>query len=154
MFPTFNVKSYFDWIVYGPKAIPNYPGPPPYPIDTPPTAYTQNSDILTLADGRKIGYSQYGSPTGKPVIFLHGMPGSRLDAAHFDKVGKELGARVIGIDRPGIGWSTPKPERKLLDHPNDVEAVANHLQLDRFRIMVGYLLQHQQLRPGASTDGI
>ncbi|PVH96110.1 alpha/beta-hydrolase [Periconia macrospinosa] len=140
MFPIFNLKSYFDWIVYGPQALPHPAGPPPYSQDSPFessefTPYTENSNIVTLSDGRKIGYAQYGTPTGKPVIFLHGMPGSRLDAGHFDDLGKELGARVIGIDRPGIGWSTPHPSRTLLDHAKDVEAVADHLQLNNFRIM-------------------
>lgn len=136
MFPIFNIKSYFDWIVYGPKPLPNPPGPPPHPGETVSTPYTEKSDIVNLPDGRRIGYAQYGSPTGKPVIFLHGMPGSRLDAAHFDKIGKELGARVIGIDRPGIGWSTPQPNRTILDHAKDVEAVTDHLGLEKFRIMV------------------
>jgi hypothetical protein len=141
MLPNFNLKSYFDWVFYGPKPIPNPPGPPSSPIDgassSNSTPYTENSDIVTLPDGRRLGYAQYGSPTGKPVIFLHGMPGSRLDAAHFDKIGKEIGARVIGIDRPGIGWSTPQPGRTLLSHAKDVEAVTDHLNIDKFRIMVG-----------------
>jgi hypothetical protein len=140
MFPTLNLKSYFDWVFYGPKPIPNPPGPPSSPRDTSslsdPTPYTEASNIVILPDGRKLGYAQYGSPTGKPVIFLHGMPGSRLDAAHFDDVGKELGARVIGVDRPGIGWSTPQPDRTLLSHAKDIEVLTDHLKIDKFSIMV------------------
>ncbi|CAI6312561.1 unnamed protein product [Periconia digitata] len=135
MSPLSYLASLFDWIIHGPVALSNPPGSPPYPRDALSTPYTNHSDILILPDGRKLGFSQYGSPTGRPVIFLHGMPGSRLDAAHFDDVAKELGARVIGIDRPGIGWSTPQSNRKLLDHATDVEAVADHLRLDNFRIM-------------------
>jgi hypothetical protein len=140
MFPIFNLKSYFDWIFYGPKPIPNPPGAPSSPWDTSSlteaTPYTEASNIVILQDGRKLGYAQYGSPTGKPVIFLHGMPGSRLDAAHFDDTGKELGVRIIGIDRPGIGWSTPLPGRTLLSHADDVEALIEHLKIDKFSIMV------------------
>jgi pimeloyl-ACP methyl ester carboxylesterase len=67
---------------------------------------------------------------------LHGMPGSRLDAAHFDDIGKELGVRVIGIDRPGIGWSTVQSGRGLADHVRDLEAVADELKIEGFKIMV------------------
>jgi hypothetical protein len=142
MFSTFNLKSYFDWVFYGPRPIPNPPGPPPSPRDasslSDSTPYTETSNIVILPDGRKLGYAQYGSPRGKPVIFLHGMPGSRLDAAHFDDVGKELGARIIGIDRPGIGWSTPQPDRTLLSHAKDVEALTDHLKIAKFSIMVRF----------------
>ena len=140
MLSTFNPKSYFNWVFYGPEPIPNPPGPLPSPRDpsslSESTPYTEASNIAILPDGRKLGYAQYGSPTGKPVIFLHGMPGSPLDAAHFDDVGKELGARVIGIDRPGIGWSTPQSDRTLLSHAKDVEALTDYLKVDKFSIMV------------------
>lgn len=140
MFPTFNLKSYFVWVFYGPQPLSNPPGPPSGPRDTSTvseyTPYTESSNLMVLPDGRKLGYAQYGSPTGKPVIFLHGMPGSRLDAAHFDDVGKELGARIIGIDRPGIGWSTPQPNRTILSHAQDVEALTDHLKIDKVRVMV------------------
>jgi pimeloyl-ACP methyl ester carboxylesterase len=101
-----------------------------------PTLYNKRSDVLTLPNGRKLGYAQYGSPSGKLVFMLHGMPGSRLDAAHFDVVGKELRARVIRIDRPGIGWSSPRPSRTLRNHIKDVEAVADALNIEKFKIMV------------------
>jgi hypothetical protein len=136
---TFDAKSYFDWIFYGPKPIPNPPGRPSSPIHiyslSGSNPYTESSNFVILSDGRKLGYAQYGSPAGKPIIFLHGMPGSRLDAAHFDDVGKELGARVIGIDRPGIGWSTPQRDRTLLSHAKDIEALTDHLNIDKFSIM-------------------
>lgn len=134
MLSTFNLKTYFIWLFKGPTPLPHPSGPPSSPEET--TLYNEKSDILILPDGRKLGYAQYGTPNGKPVFMLHGMPGSRLDAGHFDDLGKELGARVIGIDRPGIGWSTPQPGRRLLDHAKDVEAVANELGIERFKIMV------------------
>lgn len=95
-----------------------------------------SSDTLTLPDGRKLGYAQYGSLTGWPIFFLHGLPGSRLDAAAFDDLGLELGARVIAVDRSGIGWSSPHPGRSLLDHPKDIEHLATHLELDHYSILV------------------
>ena len=34
--------------------------------------------LLTLRDGRKLGYKIQGNPDGKPFFFFHGTPGSRL----------------------------------------------------------------------------
>ena len=36
---------------------------------------------LRLDDGRALGYAEYGQPDGAPIVYLHGMPGSRLDPA-------------------------------------------------------------------------
>ena len=36
---------------------------------------------IRLPDGRLLAYSIYGLPTGRPVYFFHGFPGSRLQAA-------------------------------------------------------------------------
>lgn len=97
---------------------------------------TDSSDTLTLPDGRKLGYAQYGSLTGRPIFFLHGLPGSRLEGAGFHALGLELGARVIAVDRPGIGWSSPHPNRTLLDHAKDLECLADYLGLDRYSVLV------------------
>jgi len=93
------------------------------------------SSTLTLPDGRKLGYAQYGSPTGRPIILFHGLAGSRFDGAFFHEAGQQLGARVIGIDRPGMGWSSPHPERTLLDLAKDVEKLTEHLKLDDYAVM-------------------
>jgi len=37
------------------------------------------SFIITLRDGRQLGYADLGSPTGTPIFALHGTPGSRID---------------------------------------------------------------------------
>lgn len=95
-----------------------------------------SSSILTLPDGRKLGYAQYGSPTGHAILYQHGLPGSRLEAATYHTLGLELNARIIATDRPGIGWSTPHPNRCLLDHPKDVERLTEHLGLERYSVLV------------------
>lgn len=95
-----------------------------------------SSDALTLPDGRKLGYAQYGLLTGKPIFYLHGLPGARTEAACFEDLARELGARIIAADRPGIGWSSPHAGRSLLDHPKDLEELANHLKLDKYGVLV------------------
>ncbi|KAK2039838.1 hypothetical protein LZ31DRAFT_558405 [Colletotrichum somersetense] len=94
------------------------------------------SDILTLPDGRKIGFSQFGVSTGKPVFFCHGLPGSRVEAGHLHQAALDVGARIIATDRPGIGLSTFQPQRTLLDHPKDLEHLAAHLGLQEYGVMV------------------
>jgi pimeloyl-ACP methyl ester carboxylesterase len=93
------------------------------------------SNILMLPDGRKLGYAQYGSPNGHAVFYHHGLPGSRIEAASYHDLGLELDVRIIAVDRPGIGWSTPHPQRTLLDCPKDVEALAEHLQLESYSVL-------------------
>jgi pimeloyl-ACP methyl ester carboxylesterase len=45
---------------------------------------------------------------------------------------KTSGIRLVGLDRPGIGRSDPKPGFGLLDWPDDVAEAADQLGLDRF----------------------
>lgn len=88
-----------------------------------------------LADGRTLACQQYG-PRGGPVLFyFHGYPGSRLEAGLLANGAVRLGVRVIGVDRPGIGRSTLKPHRRLLDWPDDVVALADDLDVDRFAVI-------------------
>jgi pimeloyl-ACP methyl ester carboxylesterase len=130
------IMTPFIWrrVTYIPELV------PPFPKATGRYDNVRSSSAtMTLPDGRKLGYAQFGDPEGKAIICLHGIPGSRLENALFDANAKELGARIIGIDRPGVGLSTPesKPlkERKVIDHAEDVEALAEHLQLKDYAII-------------------
>ena len=38
-------------------------------------ASPENS-LLTLSDGRQLGYTRYGVENGTPLLYLHGLPGS------------------------------------------------------------------------------
>lgn len=87
---------------------------------------------LALRDGRTLGYSDLGDPQGYPLIFGHGMPGSRLQGQFFHNQALRHGFRLLTPDRPGIGSSGYQHRRRLLDYPNDIEQLANALGLDRF----------------------
>ena len=97
----------------------------------------ENSDShsFTLSDGRKIGFANFGAENGPTVFYLHGFPGSRLSGVFFDKPGKRLGARIIAVERPGVGISSPQPGRKLLDHANDIRELAEHLNVRSYGII-------------------
>ena len=106
------------------------PNPDRYPLGD------KYSYTFTLPDGRKLGYAQYGSLTGKPIFFFHGLPASRIEGAYFHELGLKYGARIISTDRPGLGLSSPQPGRKLLDFPKDIENLAKHLEVNEYAIMV------------------
>ena len=84
---------------------------------------------IKLKDGRMLAYVEYGAPEGKPVVYFHGFPGTRLDwpLVDVDDSATELKARIIAVDRPGTGLSDFKPDRKILDWPDDVTELADAL---------------------------
>ena len=88
-----------------------------------------------LRDGRTLAFTEFGAPDGRPVLYFHGFPGSRLEARLSADTAAKVGARVIAIDRPGFGRSSPKPGRRLLDWPDDVVELADSLGLPRFAVM-------------------
>src|SRR4029453_5045133 len=76
---------------------------------------------VAVRDGRRLSFAEYGAPRGPALIWFHGTPGSRrqipLDAAAYPA---ESGIRIIGVDRPGIGSSTPYQYPNVADFPHDV----------------------------------
>ena len=60
---------------------------------------------MRLADGRRIGYAEYGDPQGASVLAIHGTPGSRFMFALTDKAARERGLRIFAPERPGYGLS-------------------------------------------------
>lgn len=90
---------------------------------------------LTLSDGRTLGYREFGNPDGFPIINNHGGLVCGNDIAPAHAIAQQLGARIISPDRPGVATSQPKPNRTLLDWPNDVRELADQLHLDKFSIL-------------------
>ncbi|KAJ5172230.1 hypothetical protein N7492_004823 [Penicillium capsulatum] len=104
-----------------------------------PSRQALHNQTITLSDDRQLGYAEFGSQSADAPVILtfHGFPGSRLEPAIFHNAATELNLRVIGIDRPGHGLSSPQPGRKLLDWPADVRALARRLNIDRYYVL-GY----------------
>ncbi|RYD77682.1 MAG: alpha/beta hydrolase [Verrucomicrobiaceae bacterium] len=91
--------------------------------------------FLDLQSGGRIAWEECGDPQGTPVFFFHGWPASRLQGEGFDVTARELGVRIISPDRPGIGLSTFQANRKLLDWPPVIAQIAQHLGIERFRVL-------------------
>jgi len=89
---------------------------------------------VTLSGGRVLAYTDLGASNGPLVIHCHGAPSSRFELTHFDQAFAGLSVRVVTIDRPGYGGSSPQPGRRLEDWAADVAAVADELGVERFGI--------------------
>lgn len=84
---------------------------------------------VPLDDGRQIAYTEYGRADGVPVVFLHGTPGSRRLGALFDSAARERGIRLLALDRPGYGRSSPWPTRSVSGAGQFVSAVLDDLDV-------------------------
>ena len=99
------------------------------------TTASLSSHRLQLADGRRLGFVEYGDPQGLPVLLFPGLPGSRLQGHPDRSIAAALGVHLIGVDRPGYGLSDYQPGRVLVDWPDDVLALADHMGLERFSVL-------------------
>ncbi|MFI0433157.1 MAG: alpha/beta fold hydrolase [Candidatus Nanopelagicales bacterium] len=88
------------------------------------------SRIITLADGRNLGLAEFGPADGFPILWFHGTPGARRQVppaaiafAH------SAGVRIIGVERPGVGHSTPHHYHRVVGFAADVEQVLDTLEL-------------------------
>jgi pimeloyl-ACP methyl ester carboxylesterase len=90
---------------------------------------------LQLRDGRTLGFAEFGTRSQNVLFYFHGYPGSRVEARVLSEPAERHGIRLIGIDRPGMGLSTFKAGRRLLDWPADVAEFADNLGIDRFSVV-------------------
>ncbi len=82
------------------------------------TAVPRSDSVVALHDGRALAYAEWGDPAGRPVVLLHGGPGSRLLCPDEDAT-VAAGVRLVTIDRPGYGRSDPYPNLSLLTWADD-----------------------------------
>lgn len=97
------------------------------------------SFFLDVGDGHNLHVARYGNPEGRPVLFLHGGPGSGCNESQrqlFDPARDH----AIFMDQRGAGKSLPKCAR----HANttahligDIEAVRAHLGIARWLVVGG-----------------
>lgn len=90
---------------------------------------------IELSDGRTLSYAEYGDPEGTPVFAFHGVIGSRLMWSLADEAAADRDIRLVAPDRPGFGASDFQCNRRLLDWPADVTALADELGVDRFGVV-------------------
>ena len=103
---------------------------------------SQESDppdhVHLLADGRRLGWCEFGPADGPVIVYCHGLPGTRRDCSFDPTALRATGARVIGIDRPGFGLSSPEHGRRsYAGWARDVEHLLDALGIEHVGV-VGY----------------
>lgn len=89
---------------------------------------------VTLACGRKLGYLEIGS--GWPVLFFPPVPMSRLFVPKgIASLCAELKFRLIIVERPGCGLSSPMKERSYKSFALDVSEFAEKLGIEKFSVV-------------------
>jgi len=92
------------------------------------------TSVVRVDGQREIAYAEYGRPSGTPLVFLHGTPGSRRLGALFDRAARTHGVRVLAPDRPGYGRSSPWPGRSVADAAAFVTPVLDDADVDAARL--------------------
>lgn len=91
---------------------------------------------IAVGEDRQIGFAEFGNPQGRAVFWLHGTPGARrqipTEARSF---ASRNNIRLIGIDRPGIGSSTPYQYENVLGFTEDLRTIADTLGINRFAVI-------------------
>lgn len=95
----------------------------------------RRSRVFHLSDGRSLGFCEGGAGKGFPLFYFHGFPGSRLEIEFADSASEHNNIRIIGVERPGYGLSSPKKGRRINEWPDDVAELADFLEIDKFSIL-------------------
>lgn len=109
------------------------------PADLYPAIEPYESGMFPVGAGHELYYELCGNPKGKPVVFLHGGPGSGSGPEHrrfFDP--KRY--RILVFDQRGSGRSTPTAsiENNTTQHLiRDIEALREKLGVKRWVVFGG-----------------
>jgi pimeloyl-ACP methyl ester carboxylesterase len=90
-------------------------------------------EIFSLSDGRNLSYAFHGADAGPAIVVLD-CPGSRGMALAGATMASELGVRLLAIDRPGFGDSSPGGPRGIADWPADCLELLDELGIHRVGI--------------------
>lgn len=94
---------------------------------------------LAVGQGHELAAHEAGNPAGKPVVVLHGGPGS--GTSPFLRQGHDPARyRIITFDQRGCGGSTPRASLEAnttWDLVADIEKVRQHLNIDRWQVAGG-----------------
>ncbi|MBB2914188.1 pimeloyl-ACP methyl ester carboxylesterase [Streptosporangium becharense] len=98
---------------------------------------TTAEQTLTLADGRRMGYTVLGDPSGRPCLLVHGYSSSRWVAGWTlpDTLLYRHGVRLVSVDRPGYGRSTPHPDAGFTAWACDAAELIAHLGFGRVAVI-------------------
>lgn len=92
--------------------------------------------LIKVRDGRYYAVidRQASDQPDETFFLFQGTPGSRLTTERLAKVGRDLKLRLITLDRPGFGRSDPDYPRQFTRYVEDITAIADALEIERFSI--------------------
>ena len=91
---------------------------------------------VAVRDGRRLSFAEFGVPHGAAIIWMHGTPGARRQIPIEARLYAERhDLRIIGVDRPGIGSSTPYLYPDIRDWTYDLQLLADVLGIDTMRVI-------------------
>ena len=91
---------------------------------------------IAVGDDRQMGFAEFGDPQGRAVFWLHGTPGARRQIPMEARVyAEQRQIRLIGVDRPGIGSSSPYQYDTVFAFAEDLRTIADTLGIDRFEVI-------------------
>lgn len=91
---------------------------------------------IAVGDDRQLGFAEFGDPQGRAVFWLHGTPGARRQIPTEARVyAEENHIRLIGVDRPGIGSSTPYQYDTVVAFADDLRTMADTLGIDKMTVI-------------------
>ncbi|MBO0866731.1 MAG: alpha/beta hydrolase [Mycobacterium sp.] len=107
-----------------------------HPFRVPRVEKPLSEGRLRLPDGRRLGYAEFGDPSGAVVLWFHGTLGARRQFPLLGRrAAEELGLRVVVVERPGSGLSDPHRYAEVADWVNDMAEVADALDAERLGIV-------------------
>jgi pimeloyl-ACP methyl ester carboxylesterase len=102
---------------------------------TPSIEYYEDGIPFIERGDRRLAFERQGDPNGTPVLFMHGMPGSRKGTYLSPDLLDSLGVSLISYDRPGYGRSSRHEGRTVADSAEDVRNIADALGLNKIGIV-------------------
>jgi pimeloyl-ACP methyl ester carboxylesterase len=94
-------------------------------------------DGFVLVAGRRVEYCLYNRGANRRVVFQYGTPGTRWLSPHLINAARSAGFELLVIDRPGYGGTDRRPGRRIVDVVEDVHAVVDVEEWDRFAVWGG-----------------
>lgn len=85
---------------------------------------------LSLSSGRNLDFMVSGAPSGYPLLFIHGTPGSVVYIESLERECVKQNAKLITLSRAGYGGSTRNKGRSVVDAVDDIKQLLKHLEVE------------------------
>lgn len=104
-----------------------------------PPLQPNSTGFLSVDPMHTLYFEECGNPKGKPILFLHGGPGSGIEEKHRQYFDPKI-YRIILFDQRGCGKSTPHASieaNTTWDLVDDIEKLRKHLNVTQWVVFGG-----------------